>query len=220
MGKEQLMQNRLGVLSLLYSAVKGIFSFRGMIPFTLILLVITSLGAVIQSIDEKNPMPFLKSVGGKILNFEQRLVINAKQIEEAKGIAVKGDGFVSKINFTWELLKNIGNIIFGLWVMYFIFYLFYKIIGIINNDPHAILSNVLITVIIILFIEILANFIIIEEENKIDQPLANKFLPFQGIYATAKAFPYFFMPVYNVAETISEKELLNISQEVGNVSIY
>ena len=200
--------------------IKGIFTLKGAIPITLVLLLISSFGAILDSFDANTPTPFLEKVGGRILNFEQQMYVDAKYIEENKGIIVDRVGLSGNFIAVWEIIKAIARTLYGFWVLYFIALITYKICGFIVNDEHAMMTCTILTIIFLLIIEIFSNFVIIDKSIGMpEQTLPEKFIPFKGIIASIKVFPMLFHPIYIQTEQvksdlINENQLLNSTQGV------
>jgi len=197
-----------GILSWMniWKITKFCFSLYGVICITLLILIITAIGSIKESITEKTPLPFLKDFGGKILNYEQKLYLLAENLEEQHGIYVDEDGFLGKIKALWLIVLTLGKILFLWWIFIGLSCVLYKLATLIINDDSKVLSAILIAIFFISIIEIASNFVILQksEKIKIEEIQYKKYLPFQGLYKSIKIFPLIFNPIYEQVKKIED----------------
>ena len=188
--------------------IKLIFSLKGTISITLILIFLTSISALSESIDQKSFAPFFKKVGGEILNHDNKLYIESVNIEENGGLLInspKGEGgFVKTIKRFWSIIKSLANVLTNLWYLWTFAILFYSISVIFfTNNESAKLSNFILTLLLIVVLQIGANFIIIDENiletdsGQYEFTTKEKFMPFKGLIKFTQVMPQLFNPVYS-----------------------
>lgn len=209
-----------GGISSIFSIFKFIFSLKGAIPITFILIILLSITSIVESVDTKTPVPFLKAIGGKLLNFEQKLYFDSKEIQHNKGLLVESKGFMGKLEYIWQIIKSLGKIFYGWWVLFFISLLFYKFAMLVFiQDDSKVTSLILITLMMLLFLEIFTNFVILDEDiNQKDNSLALKFVPFKGIVESVKTVPFLFTPLYNQTIPIFNGNMTNNSYSLNNLT--
>ena len=192
---------RLGLFRQIFNFTNMFLRLRGVISITLLILLITSIHAIQQSIEERSPTPFIKSLGGKLLNHDNQLYAESEKIERQGGILIETKTekatWWDKIKLVFEVLKALSNAVFNLWYIYFFAFLFYKLSVLITNNSSAVMSNVILMLLLLSTIQVMANYIIIDEAlQPTELSLAEKFIPFTGVYKFAKIVPLLTNPVY------------------------
>lgn len=212
---------RGGGIGSIFSFFRFIFSFTGVISITLILAIITSVTAIAHSIDQGSPLPFIKEVGGKLINYDLRLYTISKEMQEKGGILIQESGFMGKLKAFWNMLGNIGNFLYMYWTIYFWLFLFYKVaIHVFIHDNSKTTSGAMIAVLMFLMIGIIFNLVVIDEKSKtIDTTLLQKVNPIKGVIESFKTIPFLFNFV-DSNKPIIEQTINEIKNETNiNISI-
>lgn len=200
-GKSNFMGNIVSLLSFA-------FKLQGVVSITFLIIIFTSGSAMIESFKEGTPVPFISKVGGQLLNHDNELFIEAKNIEEHGGIIIYEEdgeeGFFSPVKHVWQILRSLGKAIVNLWYLYFLGFLFFKFYTVVvlrnTSDPAG---GIVLTVISLLVLQLLANAIVLDgtiRDNQKDLELstAEKFTPLRGLFKFATVTPLIFNPIYEI----------------------
>jgi len=195
------MQSTTASTSLFATAwylIKLIFSVQGATILTLLLIAIVCINSGYESYKQKSPEPFIKAFGGRIVNYEQVMYYNAKQVQANGGIVIDGDNdFVGYIKAGWEIFKSFGSLIISVWTFYTIVLVVFTLIAGISNQPSKFcLPNIILTILIILMLEVSTNYIIVNEKYQYSPDTHYKFIPFKGIWESIKTLPLITQPIY------------------------
>jgi len=205
----------------IWGLAKFAFTFKGALSVTLIILVITSFGALIKAIETKSAMPFFRTLGKKLLNHDTELYEESVRIEQDGGLTVKSTSqnwFVR----TWATIKSLGTVIRTIWIMYFFFVLFYALTSMgLGVDASMQFNRIWLAVILLLVFEILAHFIVISEPTTMDIagediPLAEKFVPFRGLIKFGQVSSLIFKPIYDYSGVDLNSEQSSINETMLN----
>jgi len=188
-----------------------LFKLKGVLCITLIIIVLSSFSSIIDSVKEKSILPFVKTVGGHILNHDTQLYMEAEKIEKAGGIVINSVddsvSFGAKFNFYYEIIKALFKVFINLWYLYFFAFVFYKLaVVLFTNNSSAVGSNLAIAVIALIVLQIMTNFIIADKDILIvdgeykKMTLKEKMTPFKGLYKFITILPLAFNPIYTVVE--------------------
>jgi len=200
----------------IFRLLRVLFSLKGAIPFTLLFILVLSIGAIKQSLEEESIVPFITVIGGKIFNYEQNLYFEAKKIQDAGGIEVQDEGLFGKVKYFFKFLKSFGTLIYGLWILYFFALIFYKMSVMLTNNNSAVFSNILLSLLFLLILETFFNFIIIDSSIAIETSTVEKFIPFRGLIESIKTIPLIFNPIYSSIETV---QLLNSTLSINSSEV-
>lgn len=184
-----------------------IFRVWGVVGITFILVFMTGLGAVNDSIQQRSFAPFFRKMGGELINHDNKLFASAASIEKAGGLLISvgsdGPGFIDKLKFYWEVFKNFARIAINFWYLYVFAFLFYKLSVLITNNSSAVFSNIVLVLLFLSVFQILANMIIIEDSilevdgEPIEFTMSQKFMPFKGLIKFIKVLPLITNPIYD-----------------------
>jgi len=177
-----------------------LFKLKGAIPLTLVIILLMSIGAISESVEQKSPAPFFKSFGGFILNHDQILYQNAIDLQSQGGVYLADESFSSKMSGLWTGLKYFGTILYGWWIFYVLLLLFVKMAQFfITNNVSAVFGNVMLAIIFIAMLQVVGGLIVIAPDLEDYQSLdtLKKLVPFRGMYESIKTVPLVFKPVYS-----------------------
>ena len=187
-----------------------IFRMGGVISITLIIILITTFGSLVQSVQQKSILPFVQTVGGKILNYDTELYMSAVRVEDAGGlkVSIAGEkvGFFNKVKYFFAIVGAMMKALVGLWYLYFFAFMFYKGAVLITNNSSAVTSNVMIMVLALVVLQIFANFIIVNPEitGGYEFTLGQKMTPFKGFFKFLSVTPLIFNPIYEKVSQVDQ----------------
>ncbi len=185
-----------GFFTGLFAIFKFIFTWKGALVITILILMIVSIGATYQSIQQKSFEPLFKELGGRLLNFENKLYIQASEIEKQGGIKLEGKTLINKITYLFDIFKIMFNFFSSLWILYTLLLILYKIsIFFSNNQP--LVAGIIVLIIFILF-EMVGSFVIVGQDLVISSDVSplEKHLPLRGVIKTVMVIPYIVNPIY------------------------
>ncbi len=205
-----------------FSLIRAAFTLKGTVSITLILICIMFVSAIAASIDQKSLMPFVTKVGGELLNHDNKLYIEAVNMEEAGGLFVKTDdgegGFVKGVKRIWFTIKSLLRVLVNIWYLWTFAFLFYKLAIIITNNSSATTSNIFLMILFLVILQVGANLLDVERwevnqnDDKYEFTTKQKLVPFKGLYKFATVAPALFNPVYGDGnQTISNITLTDNS---------
>lgn len=203
-----------GLLRNFFNLGTLLFKFKGVISITAILLVLSCIHSISESINQKTPMPFFRDVGGKLINYDNNLYDDSSKIVEAGGLVIEnsGEGFIERMVYYYNFLKVIGNMLVNVWYLYFFFFLIYKIFSL--NNTSNVATNIVIAAVFVIMLQIMSNFIIIEDDidYQKDFSISEKFIPFKGVGMFIKSIPLITNPIYeHIDNTSQNNQLMNQS---------
>ena len=187
-----------------------IFRMGGVISITLLIIIITTFGSLVESVQQGSVLPFVQTVGGKLLNYDTELYVSAVNMEEAGGLMVplQGEkvGFFNKIKYFFAMVGAVLKAVIGLWYLYFFGFMFYKGAVLITNNSSAVTSNVMIMLLALIVLQIFANFVIVNPEivGEHEFTLKQKMTPFKGFIKFVSVAPLGFNPIYEKVSQVDQ----------------
>lgn len=192
-----IQSNRIvGLFGLIAKAIKFSFTIHGAVIIMVLMLIIASIGAINKSVQEKNLEPLYKEVGGRLLNFENKLYISASEVEEHKGILLEKDTIQAKMTYLLKLSAVFLDFFSSIWFLYVVILVFYKI-GLFFGNNQPLVAAILVIVVFISF-EMVGSLLILDEELILSKDISviKRHLPLRGIIKTITIIPYFLTPIY------------------------
>jgi hypothetical protein len=175
--------------------------WRGVIPITLIVVLLTSITGIVESVQDRSLMPFVVGAGGRLINHDTNLYIQSAKMEKLGGIEVIVDdsaGFWAKVKAFWNGAGTVMLVIVNLWYLYTFGFVFYHVAAVITNSKDAISSNTALAIIFLVFLQIFANFVIIDKDAMYGYEFTTreKLIPFKGFFKFVSVANYLGTPVY------------------------
>lgn len=134
-----------------FGLFKLLFTLRGAISITLLIVIIGGIGAIQESREQNSPEPFIAHVGGELLHYDVELYKEAKLIEERGGAVLDDE---KNVLGRWlGFFKMLGNAVTNIWYMFTfgrIFYWFSALI-VTNNDSQKFGNIVVACILLFLF---------------------------------------------------------------------
>jgi hypothetical protein len=211
-----------GKMSGLFGFLRACFTIRRLVPITLVLLILASIGTIASGFQTGNFVPFFSYVGGKLLNHDNRLYNMADQIQKDGGLKVehKPGTFWGEIVSGWNIFKALLTIFVSLWFMIIFFCILYWISLFIIGDADEIPKRLVVSIVLFVFIEIIAHFVVVDPNlANTSMTMQDKLIPAKGLFKLATVAPLIFksvagpnMPGFNQTQnqtSLNETALLN-----------
>jgi hypothetical protein len=211
-----------------WSASNLFLKARGVVSITLILVIITSIGSISECVQQKSAMPFIKTMGGKLLNHDTTLYVQAKQIEKEGGFDVvsKNPGnWWSKVKAFFSVVWKILMLLYEFWFIWTIAVLCYRLGEVIFGSDNKI-GLVIFMLILMASFQIVTNFVIVDDgaTEGYKMTTGEKLIPFKGVIQFCKIIPMLNEPIYRAVgykpadivqnDTIATNISQNISQPI------
>jgi len=208
-----------GMIGNVISVVGMAFKLWGVLCITFIIIILTCVGGLKTSIEQRSVLPFIKDVGGKILTFDTNLLKESINIKNSGGLLVdsegKGNTIIDKLKLYLAIGKSLGVVLFNIWYIWVFLFIFYHLGCLIfTQNTSSKTQNILLSVAGITILMLLAHTVKYGLGDKMiidNVEYENNYYPWKGVVEFVKSTPYVFNPIYKKTGIIQPDNQLSIT---------